>query len=354
MSTESRDGPKRPRKSKQTEPAETIPRDVDEFVGTVAHEVQSIARLARGLCEADASQESAALIKRRSGVSDEGVDGASKSLLDRPLGEILDKKNVHVAEDEAVASVGNLATVIASRLNILHEFAQAVQERSILGTAEGLQYLDKHRAAHYPRIVPLVEPTAGHRQLAEENAQLKEENALIQKEADELAHDLGKRDAEAELNSVSSSRQPRRRVLGLHIWIAIPLALFVALGLAAGISWSSAVHYYDVAGYAEQERQAAENSARQAQEYEFQLKLRDFRQLDRMNESRRNNHFQKALILADATNFDRQSSELASGRVDIIIGLLHEIYGELPDEAHLRDHLLESEDLSSETTRNGE
>ena len=148
MTTKSRDRPKRAGKSKQPESAGTMPHDVGEFVGTVACEVRSIARLARGLCEADASQESAALIKRASRVLDEGVERASKSLLDRPLGEILDKKNVHVAEDEAVTSVSNLATVIASRLNILVEFAQAVQERSILGTPEGLQFLDKHRALH--------------------------------------------------------------------------------------------------------------------------------------------------------------------------------------------------------------
>ena len=97
MTGKSRDAPKQAGKSKQTEPAETMPRDVGEFVGTVKHEVQSIARLARGLCEADASQQSAALIKRPSHPLDEGVDGASKSLLDRPLREILQKKNVHVA-----------------------------------------------------------------------------------------------------------------------------------------------------------------------------------------------------------------------------------------------------------------
>ena len=78
MTSKSPDAPKRAGKSKQTEPAETIPRDVEEFVGTVAHEVQSIARLARGLCEADASQQSAALIKRPSHPLDEGVDGESR------------------------------------------------------------------------------------------------------------------------------------------------------------------------------------------------------------------------------------------------------------------------------------
>ena len=85
MTSESPDEPKPAGKSKQTEPAETMPRDVGEFVGTVACEVQSITRLARGLCEADASQESAAHIRRASRVLDEGVERASKSLLDRPL-----------------------------------------------------------------------------------------------------------------------------------------------------------------------------------------------------------------------------------------------------------------------------
>ncbi|MEE9128904.1 MAG: hypothetical protein V3T84_02720 [Phycisphaerales bacterium] len=254
-------------------------------------------------------------------MSDEGVHGASKSLLDRPLGKILDEKNVHVAEDEAVSSVGNLATVIASRLNILHEFAQAVQKRHILGTPEGLQYLDKHRAAHYPRIVPLVEPTAGHRQLAEENARLKRENALIQEEADELAHDLGQRDADAEFNSLSSSGQPRRHVLGIHLWVAIPLVLLVGLVMTAGISWSSARHYYGVAEQRERERAIA-------QEYMDTQRLNDALQAKDIVEMMAERKYQDALIAVKALSSGRQEPLFSETRVNVLKAIITEVYGE--------------------------
>lgn len=321
MTTEPRDGPERAGKSKQTEAAETIPRDVGEFVDTVTHEARSIARLARGLCEADASQESAALIKRRSRVSDEGVHGASESLLDQPLGKILDKKNVHVAEDEAVSSVGNLATVIESRLKILHEFARAVQKRNILGTPQGLQFLDKHRAAHYPRIVPLVEPTASQSQLAEENARLKRENALIQEENDEFAHELGQRDADAELSSVSSSGQFRRHVLGIHLWIALPLGLLIALVLTAGISWSSAVHYYGVAEQRERERAIA-------QEYMDTQRMFDAMQAKRIVELMTERKYQDALIAVEALSSGRQEPLFSETRVTVLKAVITEVYGE--------------------------
>ncbi len=312
MTTEPRDGPKRAGKSKQTEAAETIPRDVGEFVDTIAHEARSIARLARGLCEADASQESAALLKRPSRALDEGVHGASKSLLDQPLGKILDKKNVHVAEDEAVSSVGTLATVIASRLNILLEFAQAVKKRNILGTPEGLQYLDEHRAAHYPRIVPLVEPTAEHSQLVEEIAKLKRENAIIQEENDEFAHDLGQREAEAELNSSSSSRQPRRHLFGLHIWVAVPLGLLISLVSFGGTGWYSAAHYY--------------SAAEQAERYEARLRDYNLEQVMRITRWMSEGRFQEALILADGLSIGPSQSEFSKTRIDVMMALLTEAF----------------------------
>ena len=321
MTTESPDEPKRAGKSTQTEPAETIPRDVGEFVDTVAHEVRSIARLARGLCEADASQESAALIKRPSRVGDEGVHGVSKSLLDQPLGKILDTKNVHVAEDEAASSVGTLATVIASRLNILLEFAQAVQKRNILGTPEGLQFLDEHRAAHYPRIVPLVEPTAEHSQLAEENERLKREIAIIQEENDEFAHDLGQREAEAEFNSSSSSVQPRRHLLGIHLWIALPLGLLVVLVLTAGITWSSAVHYYGVAQQRERERAIA-------QEYMDTQRMNDALQAKDIVEMMTERKYQDALIAVEALSSGRQEPLFSETRVNVLKAIITEVYGE--------------------------
>ena len=321
MTTESPDGPKRAGKSKQTEPAETIPRDVGEFVDTVANAVLSIARLARGLCEADASQESAALIKRRSHPLDEGVHGASKSLLDQPLGKILDKKNVHVAEDEAASTVGNLATVIASRLNSLQEFARAVQKRNILGTPEGLEFLDKHRTAHYPRIVPLDEAMAGQSQLAEEIAELQRQNALIQEEADELAHDLGQRDADAESNSVSSSGQSRRHLLGIHLWIALPLGLLVVLVLTAGITWSSAVHYYGVAQQRERERAIA-------QEYMDTQRMNDALQAKDIVEMMNERKYQDALIAVEALSSGRQESLFSETRVNVLKAIITEVYGE--------------------------
>ncbi|MEE8153769.1 MAG: hypothetical protein V3T53_02285 [Phycisphaerales bacterium] len=312
MTTESPDGPKRARKSKQTEPAETIPRDVGEFVDTIAHEARSIARLARGLCEADASQESAALIKRPSRALDEGVPGASKSLLDQPLGKILDKKNVHVAEDEAASSVGILATVIESRLKILLEFAQAVKKRNILGTPEGLQFLDEHRAAHYPRIVPLVEATAEHSQLVEEIERLKRDNALIQEEADQFAHDLGQRDAGAESNSSSSSGQPRRHLFGIHIWVAVPLGLLISIVSFGGTGWYSAAHYY--------------SAAEQAERFETRLRAHTANQAERVARWIKEERFQEAMILADVLSIDSPQSTFSESRIDVVMALLSKMY----------------------------
>ena len=323
MTTAPLPGPKRAVKSKRTEVAETIPRDVGEFVDTVAHEVLSITRLARGLCEADASQESAARIKHPSRALDEGVYGASKSLLDQPLGKILDNEHVHVAEDEAASSVGNLATVIASRLNILHEFAQAVQKRNILGTPEGVQFLDKHRTAHYPRIVPLVEATTGHSQLEEEIEQLKRENALIQEENDELAHDLGKRDAEAKFKSFSTLRQPRRHLFGLHTWVAVPLGLLISLVSFGGTGWYSAAHYY--------------SAAEQAERYEARLVEHNAKQAERIAAATAEGKFHKALLVVDALAVGPSAASFSESRIDVLLGLLAEVYGDDDLEAIERE-----------------
>ncbi|MEE8154460.1 MAG: hypothetical protein V3T53_05815, partial [Phycisphaerales bacterium] len=244
----------------------------------------------------------------------EGVHGASKSLLDQPLGKVLDKKNVHVAEDEAVSSVGNLATVIASRLNILLEFAQAVQKRNILGTPEGLQYLDEHRAAHYPRIVPLVEPTADHIQLAEENERLKRENAIIQEENDELAHDLGQREAEAEVNPSSSSRQPRRHLFGMHIWVAVPLGLLISIMSFGGTGWYSAAHYYGV--------------AEQAERYEARLIEHNLKQAELLAAAIADDNYSEVLAAVDALAIGPSDVVFSESRIDVLLGLLSEVYGD--------------------------
>ncbi len=125
------------------------------------------------------------------------------------------------------------------------------------------------------------------------------------KERDDILQDLAERPADHR-----STRTHHR--LGLNIWVAAPLGLLISILSFGGTGWYSAVHYYGV--------------AEQAERFEDRLRDHTAKQAERIIATAADGRFYEALVAIDALIIGSSDVVLSESRIDVLLGLLAEVY----------------------------